>query len=530
MAEKQYPLTLLIRAVDKATGPLRAINSRIHRIGAPFRALGASLQSFSNEAGLPKLVDGFKGVGLAARGVGDQAFSLGTKIAAMAAIASVALFSIMKSAVDAGDELGEMSQRTGTTVDFFASFRHAAAQADVSAEDFNSSMDKFNKNLGEMRAGGGPIVSFLKKVSPALLQQMKGAKGTEQSLALMTGAFEKVKDPAKRAALAAAVFGKSGLQMGQFLGQGSAEIQKQMVEYMRLAGSQEEFAKSAGELDNALRPLEVAFLSVRNAIAGELFPVFKDLAEIATQLFVTHREEIRQWAKSVAGAIKAWMTGGGPARLIEDVKGLIATVSSLVERIGGWQNAALAIAAVVAGPLLVSIAVLTKAVIALGIALLTTPVGWVIAGIAAIAAAAFLLYKYWGPINAWFQENVWGPLTDGIVSAFTSVKTFLSETWDSIVGVFEAAWEKIKPIVDAIMEAAKLSPLGLAIQVGQSLLGDGERPNLGAEQAAGQLMSRSQAHVTVDFNNAPRGTRVATDASGGAQVDTSLGVNMSEAL
>lgn len=533
MAEKQYPLSLVIRAVNRAAGPLRAINAQINRVTGPVRALGASLTTLSNEAGLPKLVDGFKGVGTAAGRVGNEAFRLGARIAAIGAIASAALFSIVHGALEAGDELGEMSERTGTSVDFFASFRHAAAQADVSAEDFNSAMDKFNKNLGDMRAGGGPLLALLKKVGPGLAAQVKGAKSTEEALSFMTDAFDRIEDPQRRAALAAAAFGKSGLQMGQFLGQGSAAIQKQMVEYMRIMGPQDEFAKSAGALDNALRPLGVAFLSLRNVLASQLFPALTSLAKIATELYVAHREDIRKWANEVGRALNAWLAGGGLRRIIEDARALIDTVVNLVDKIGGWKNAALALAAIVSGPLLAAVASMTVAVIELGVALLTTPVGWVIAGIAALAAAVYLVYKYWGPFNDWMNTKVWGPLGEGVMTAFGAVKDFVAQTWDGIVSVIQIAWEKIKPIVDLIMEAVQLSPFGMAVEAGKTLgaklLGETERTSLGAQQTASQLATRSQAHVTVDFNNAPRGTRVATKGDGGAQVDTSLGMTMADA-
>lgn len=66
---------------------------------------------------------------------------------------------------------------------------------------------------------------------------------------------------------------------------------------------------------------------------------------------------------------------------------------------------------------------------AFSVALLTNPVTWVVAG---IAAATFVIYKYWNPIKAFFA-GVW----DGIKAAA-----------EPIMLIFEAVGNAIKPVVD----------------------------------------------------------------------------------
>jgi len=172
----EYPLSLIIKAVDKATAPLRAINARMKQFTAPVRKLNNSFRALSEEAGIPRLAKAFGRVGGSLRKVGSETMALGLKITAMAAGAAYGLYHIVRGAVDAGDKLGEMAQRVGLSVDAYAQLQFAAAQADVEQEQFTSSMDQFNKRLGEMKAGGGAMLEFLQKVSPVLARQMKGAK------------------------------------------------------------------------------------------------------------------------------------------------------------------------------------------------------------------------------------------------------------------------------------------------------------------------------------------------------------------
>ncbi|RYL25922.1 phage tail tape measure protein [Acinetobacter piscicola] len=90
---------------------------------------------------------------------------------------------------------------------------------------------------------------------------------------------------------------------------------------------------------------------------------------------------------------------------------------------------------------------------ALAITLLTNPITWIIA---AIALVAFLIYKYWGPIKAFFK-GFWdglkiglAPMMDTLRTAFNNLKTTLEPlrpVWDSIVG----AWQTFKGVLGEIL-------------------------------------------------------------------------------
>jgi phage-related protein len=54
--------------------------------------------------------------------------------------------------------------------------------------------------------------------------------------------------------------------------------------------------------------------------------------------------------------------------------------------------------------------------------------------IAAIAAAAYLIYKYWDPICKW------------IINVWTKIKDFFSGVWQAIKNTFSVAWEWIKTL------------------------------------------------------------------------------------
>lgn len=486
-SEKTFPLALIIRAVDKASAPLRAMQKRLNALQddkdgkKKLARLGAAWDGLTGKVGrYAKMLAGLAG-GALAGGLG--------------------VFALVKGAVDAGDKLGEMAQRVGLGVDAYASLQHAAAQADVGQEQFNASMDKFNVGLGQARAGTGSLLKFLNRVSPTLAKQVTSAKSTEEALGFMTDAFEKVKDPNKRAALAAAVFGKANSQMGVFLGQGSDAIKEQVAAFQRLAGPQGQFAERAGILDNSMRELEIAFLGTRNAMATALFPAFNKLAILVTDFLVKNREGLVTWAKKTGGAILAWVNGGGFDRLVDWLQRTGNTVVSVVSALGGLKGIAVIAGAYMAGSLLVSIAQVAIAINGLGIgvgAAMLALAPFVIAA-GALALAGYQIWKNWEPLKEFFNDLFDAPLK--------KLRENLAQMREEIGSVL--AWT---------------NPIGIT---GKLVGGVSDMLGGGAPKPT---TSRSEARVSVDFNNAPAGTRVKQDKSNTAPVDLSMGFAMGGAM
>lgn len=531
---QEFPLSLVIKAVDKASGPLRALTERLEKVNAPFKQIGKDFGRFSEAAGLSGFQKGLSGFGGALKGVASEVFSLGAKLAGIGVAAGFALFTVVRGAVDAGDKLAEMADRVGLGVDAYASLGFAAAQADVDQEQFNGAMDQFSKRLGEAKAGGGGMLEFLKKVSPVLADQIKHAKGTEAAFSLMTDAMSRIEDPSKRAALAAAAFGKSGLQMGNFLHQGSAAIQAQQVEYLRLAGSQEAFARGAGDLDNTMRETEIAFLGLRNAAAAELFPVLSNLSKFLTDFMAKNRDSIKGWAQGAAKAIQGWIDGGGFERLVDGFTKVASGIGWVVDKLGP-MGTAVAAASVMAAPLIASLVSLGGAFFSL-----------VSSAIPPLMSAFSSLGPVLSSAGAWLAPFLVaaGPFIAaavGIAAAGLSIY----ENWDALVFTFKDlgnsikwtfidAWNAVKGIVEKLGGAFEIfkDPLGAAFNGGKMAFNhvfgsEGAAPMLGAAAAVPQRVTQSsETRVSVDFNNMPKGTRVSQDPNSSQPIDLSLGYSM----
>jgi phage-related minor tail protein len=509
-AGKEFPLSLVIKAVDKATAPLRAINAKIQRITAPIAKLGNSFKAFGQEAGFGEVGSALGGVGSAAGNVGRQVGALAVKFAALAAGAGFALFRIIKSSSDTGDALAKTADRVGLSVDAFAQLQFVAGRAGISQDEFTTAMDQFNKQLGEAKAGTGALTSLLKAVSPALLQQVKGAKDSEAAFDLMMKALDRLKDPNKRAALAAAAFGRSGMKMGELVKNGTGEIAELRAEFARIAGSQEKFARGSEELNDAMGDVGTAFSGVSNAVMSELSPVLVDLAKQVKEFIVANRDGIAKWANETAASIKGWVDGGGLQRLIDGFKEIMSRAGGVVDSLGGFKSVIAVLAGLQLAPLISALGGLAQAFIVLGAAMLTTPIGLIITGIGLLGLAAYEIHKHW----------------DGIAAFFSGV-------WEGVKNAFKTAWDFIAPIIEKLLNFVTLGGFGAIVNgakaLGGMLFGSSDaRPTLGASAAAPPPATSAgggATQVSVSFDNLPKGTRV-TQKDDGPPVDLSLGYSM----
>ncbi|MDV6319581.1 phage tail tape measure protein [Chromohalobacter sp. HP20-39] len=143
---------------------------------------------------------------------------------------------------------------------------------------------------------------------------------------------------------------------------------------------------------------------------------------------------------------------------------------TVIGRAGGWLSSILRTASIhvytlatralpMLGNALVSLGkgfiTLATAIGRAGIALLANPMTWIILGIvaavAALAGAAYLIYKNWGAISGWFAE-LWEGIKAKASAAWEWFKTLFD--WSPIAAI-KAAWSGLGNIVGGAVDLAK---------------------------------------------------------------------------
>lgn len=568
-----FQIKAVIAVVDKITAPIRKIGAQVReKLGGSFSALG-------------------KEVGGALSKLGDWT-TAATKAAFVGgALLAAGMFEAGKSYLETAGNLADMTAQLGVSAEFLQKNRYAAKQSGIAAEDFDNSLSKLSLGMGQLRAGGGKLLGFLggpKGVAPVLLRQVKATKSNEEAFELLMTAMDKIKDPAKRAAFAVAVFGKSGQAMTRVLADGLPAFKELREEAERTGSVLSNDAVAAGDkLGDTLDHLKASMTGVIVSIASRLVPAIQPLVDKLILWVEKNRDIIAlNFEKTVDAIAKALASIDWPA-VIEGAQKLAGAIKDLWDKIGGVSGATKIWAGLLTVDLLGSLAKLWPLIRAIGgvfvsvggvimgalggivsfLAIAAETIAVIMGTCAGAVVAAFTLipiaiYEVATHLDefAEFGREFWRTLKvlwiDGTgflakqFHLFTSmwaqswklVEQQFGPIWDGIVGVIDGAWQRIKTIVGWIVGAvgtvidkarevtdflgiteAPSAPSGgparqlapLAFGPSASVPRGGDLANVRNGQAGGGT-AEVRGGVTVRFDNAPPGMRIASTNDGGS--------------
>lgn len=239
--------------------------------------------------------------------LGDESNRVKGMLAGLGVSLSVAGFATMiKSAIDAADQLNKLSQKIGISVEALSTLRFAAQLSDVSLETLQKGIKGLSQNITEANTGIGDGAQVFDALGISVRNADGSMKSTEAVLLQVADVFANLEDGAVKTALAVKLFGKSGMDMIPFLNQGAAGISQLTAEAERLGLKlTTETARSAEAFNDNLTALKASSSSLGIALARDFLP---ELTNITNAM----RE-----AANEAGTLKAlWVGLGGVGNLI----------------------------------------------------------------------------------------------------------------------------------------------------------------------------------------------------------------------
>nr|DAS18469.1 MAG TPA: minor tail protein [Caudoviricetes sp.] len=288
----------------------------------------------------------------------------------------------------------------------------------------------------------------------------------------------------KQYPLLAKVFGKQYADDVLLLAQNTGEYNRQLgllqetdangnLKY--IGSMQREFENRSNTTENKLTKLKSSLTEIATKIGNAFLPVITSFVENITPViygiteWVETNPQLMEWVLTIGGGIGAVV--GGLLTLHSAFSFVTAGLLPFLKLgkflggfLGNFLFSAISKLSLGFGYLIGYIAkgamMFGKAILMMSRALLTNPIGLLIAG---IAVAAYLIYDNWGKIGPWFAE-LWQTVSGAFSSAWNGITNFCSEAWTNISNFFTS---DIGNITATILD---WSPLGLFYQILQPVL------------------------------------------------------------
>ncbi|NKW78963.1 hypothetical protein HGD90_06035, partial [Rhodobacteraceae bacterium R_SAG7] len=167
---------------------------------------------------LSKTSKSFDALGFAAKRMGPL----------IAALGAGAVIGKLKRTVATLDDIGKTADKIGLSTSALQEWRTIAESAGVAQGSLDSSLERFNKRLGEAQQGGGAASKMLKQLG--LDAGELAAAGLDEAMKQVADQIAGLPDPTERAAAAAALFGREGVAMVNLLREGSAGMDRMRQE------------------------------------------------------------------------------------------------------------------------------------------------------------------------------------------------------------------------------------------------------------------------------------------------------------
>lgn len=473
MASESFKLALVIKAFDQVTGPLKKINDSLERIQSPLRRINNSFRGLAQAAGFEKITSSFGKVSNAVGNLGASLWSVGKKFALLGGIAGAVLSKLIHDNVEAASKLHDLSITTGVSVESLQTLGYAFEQSGGSAEGFQTAIIKFGKNFGSLKLGKGPLAELLKSTNPQLLKTLKNTTKIEDGFRLMIRAAGKAKSDASRISLAAALFGKDTESITAFtnLAKGGIEeltnLEKETPGV--ISSDQINKAESFGDL---LRRLSLQINAMVKPIIMAAIPALDEMGHRLADFLHGKEGDVKKWAadfgEKLPGRLKAIQEA--LVQFWNALKPVRSFLKFIAEDSTRLKIALGVLAGIVLGPVISSIYSLGSALVALGISLVTTPIGLFALALAAVIAIGWLVVRNWEKIKEFFI-TLWNSPAGEVFKMVSPLGwliqagIYLVQHWEEVKTFFVKLWNS-----PALAVLKMVSPIMILIDLAKLLM------------------------------------------------------------
>jgi len=460
---------------------------------------------------------------------GNLGNRVGLPLAALGTVLSGLSVAAVARSVVGFTEFAEAIQKgalaAGVTAEQFQRLKFAGEQAGVGVEDLQSALAKLNVNIGQAAAGQNKdLAALFARLGISLRDANGQVRSGAELLPELSDAFERNGNAAVRARMGMAAFGKSYASMLPLLTEGGDSLRANMTEFDRLQGAiGASEIRAAKDLGDEFAKLRLVFTAVGATVSKELVPVIRPLIVSLTDWWAANKRLVSVQVGQMARDFGNWLKTIDFAAVLQGVSDFVKGMGRFVDMVGGAKNALLGFVVLINLQTLMALGSLVIALVKTGFAFSAMAIkayaassasvlamlriatvsiataGWV-GGIsaafatlgavvmanpigltlAAIGAAAYLIYRNWDTLKSWFSS-----FFDWIADKFMTIVNWARELAgiaSSLVGSTSVPGASA-PVVRA--------PPGAALSALQSRAG-----------------GRVDGEIKISIDGAPAGTRV----------------------
>lgn len=339
--------------------------------------------------GLTSLETTAKGVTGAMRGLTGASAGLSGALGTLAPLLSVAgLAGMVKGTLDAADNMNDLAQSTGVSVEALSRFNKAAAVSGTNLEGVSKGLVKLNKAMVDAATGGKESSATFQALGINVRNANGSLKSADRVMLEVANRFKAMADGPEKTALALRLFGKSGAELVPLLNMGGEAIDK-MSTKMTTA-----FARKADEYNDKLAVLGGKVRALGMDLTIALLPALEQITDALT-VVVSGFNSLPDPLKAAAVGVATFALAWGPlSGAIKGGLGLIAAAANGME-ILRYQTA-------LAGGVM---PMLIGHMRGLGAAILAIPGwGWVLAGVTALGLLGKAVYDNNEGFRSWVNN------------------------------------------------------------------------------------------------------------------------------
>ena len=369
------------------------------------RAGKAFVELFADDS---RLVRGLRRAEKKVKAFGDSVRKLGLKTTAVGSAMIAPLAASAKLFSTYGDGVAKMARRTGLSVEALSELQYAAGQSGVEVSELENGFRRMQRTIYDAGRGLSTAKEAFADLGVGAAQMERLTP--EQQFKLLAERISKIEDPTRKAALAMTIFGRSGTQLLPLMADGARGIELLQAEARSLGLTMATKDAEAAEVfgDTLDRLWKVVRMGAFN-IGATLAPTLQDLTVKLMHAAMAASDWIKRNRGFIVSALKV-------AAVVVAVGIGLTVLGSIISGLG----TAFGVLATVVATVMAVLKTLATVIV-----FLTSPVGLVIAGVAALGAVLLHVTGAGAKALAWLGDR-FTALKDDALASFGGIADALA--------------------------------------------------------------------------------------------------------